>query len=399
MAGSPMSLLYEKRPSFLGRTAIAGVGYTPMTKNSGVSVLNLATTACRNAIEDCGLEPKDIDGIVTFSMFGDSAPAQAVAAGLGSPELSFAADLSFGGQAPCYCVTLAAMAVETGMAKNVLVYRALNGRSGLRIGSTGFRSPTSQYRYPIGFSAYPQYIAMWARRYMIETNTGYEGLGAVAVKQREYARRNERAIRRTPLTMESYLDSRFVVDPFRTHDCTSEVDGACALLVTSLDRARDLKNTPAVVQGAAWSTPSGSGLDIADFFSWEDWSRNSHSYHADRLWQSAAMGPKEVDFAEIYDCFSAVVLMGLEGLGLVGRGEAADFVAAGETGPEGSLPTNTHGGLLCEGYLHGMNTVAEAALQIQGRAGDRQLAKHDSCAVTSGALMDGSALVLTRDAA
>jgi acetyl-CoA acetyltransferase len=394
-----MSLLYDRRPSFLGRTAVAGVGYTPLTKNSGVTVVNLATTACRNAVLDAGLEPSEVDGIVTFSMFGDSAPAQAVAAGLGSPELSFAADLSFGGQAPCYAVTLAAMAVESGMARNVLVYRALNGRSGIRIGSTGFRSPTGQYRYPIGFSAYPQYIAMWARRYMIETQTGYDGLGAVALRQREYARMNERAIRRTPLTMQAYLESPFVVDPFRTHDCTSEVDGACAVLVTSLDRARSLEHTPAVIEGAAWSTPRGSGLDIADFFSWEDWSRNSHSYHAGRLWQSAQMEPSDVDFAEIYDCFSAVVLMSMEGLGLVGRGEAADFIAAGETGPQGKLPVNTHGGLLCEGYLHGMNTVAEAVLQIQGRSGERQLERHDRCAVTSGALMDGSALVLARDAA
>ena len=110
------------------------------------------------------------------------------------------------------------------------------------------------------------------------------------------------------------------------------------------------------------------------------------------------MEPGDVDFAEIYDCFSAVVLMSLEGLGLVGRGEAAAFVAAGETSLEGSLPTNTHGGLLCEGYLHGMNTVAEAVVQIQGRAGERQVARHGSCAVTSGALMDSSALVLRSDA-
>ena len=394
-----MSKLYDKRPSFLGKTAIAGVGYTPLSKNSGVSVQALAVEACRNAAVDAGLDPKDVDGIVTFSMFGDSATAQGVSAGLGSPELSFAADLSFGGQAPCYAVTVAAMAVETGMAKNVLVYRALNGRSGIRIGSTGFRSPTAPFRYPIGFSAYPQYIAMWGRRYMIETGTGYEGLGQVAIAQRKYAQTNPRAVRRNPLTMEDYLRAQFVVDPFRSHDCTSEVDGACAVLVTSLDRARDLQHTPAVIEGAAWSTPTGSGLDIADFFNWEDWSVNSHTYHRDRLWQSAQMKPEDVDFAEIYDCFSPVVLMGLEGLGLVGRGEAADFIAAGETGPNGKLPTNTHGGLLCEGYLHGMNTVAEAVLQVQGRGGENQLEKHDRCAVTSGALMDGSALVLQRDAA
>jgi acetyl-CoA acetyltransferase len=394
-----MSVLYEKRPTFLGKTAIAGVGITQLTKSSGVSVGTLATTACRSALEDCGLPPEDVDGIVSFSLFGDSVPAQAVAASLGGPELTYAVDLNLGGQAPCFAVALAAMAVESGLARNVLVYRALNGRSGIRIGSTGFRSATSQFRYPIGFSAYPQYIAMWARRYMIETGTGYEGLGAVALAQRAYAQRNERAIRRNPLTMEAYLDTQFVVDPFRSHDCTSEVDGACAVLVTSRARARTLRHTPAVIEGAAWATPHGSGLDIADLFSWEDWSRNSHSHHAGRLWQSARISPADVDFAEIYDCFSAVVLMSLEGLGLVGRGEAAAFIAGGQTGPEGSLPTNTNGGLLCEGYLHGMNTVAEAVVQIQGRAGDRQVRRNDRCAVTSGALMDGSALVLSRDAA
>lgn len=393
-----MSLLYSKRPSFLGRTAVAGVGYSPLSKNSGVSVGSLAVSACRDALQDCGLSATEVDGVVTFSLFNDSVPAQAVAAGLGGPELSYAVDLNLGGQAPCYAVALAAMAVETGLARNVLVYRALNGRSGVRIGSTRFNSPTAQFRYPIGFSAYPQYIAMWARRYMIETNTGYEGLGAVAVSQRRYAQENERAIRRTPLTLESYLAAPLVVDPFRGHDCTSEVDGACAVLVTSVENARSLKHSPAVIEGAAWSTPRGSGLDMADFFSWPDWSRNAHSYHAARLWQSAQMSPQDVDFAEIYDCFSAVVLMGLEGLGLVGRGEAAQFVMAGETGPSGSLPTNTHGGLLGEGYLHGMNTVAEAVLQVQGRAGHRQVGRHDRCAVTSGALMDGSAIVLSRDA-
>jgi len=394
-----MSTTPARRPSFLGRTAVAGVGYTPLTKDSGVSVLNLATAACREALGDAGVSARQVDGIVTYSVLNDSVYAQAVAAGLGGPELSVAIDLNAGGQAPCYAVALAAMAVESGMASNVLVFRALNGRSGMRIGSTSSRSPTSQFRYPIGFSAYPQYIAMWARRYMIETGTGYEGLGAVAVSQRRYAMLNERAIRRSPLSMEDYLKSPFVVDPFRTNDCTSEVDGACAVLVTSLERARDLAHTPAVIEGAAWTTPSGSGLDHADLFSWKDWSRNAQSYLADRLWESARMRPEEVDFAQIYDCFSAVVLMSLEGLGLVPRGEAAAFVAAGETAATGSLPTNTHGGLLCEGYLHGMNTVAEAVLQIQGRAGVRQLRKHDRCVVTSGALMDGSAIVLARDTA
>jgi acetyl-CoA acetyltransferase len=385
------------RPSFLGRTAIAGVGYTELSKDSGLPVSALAIEACRAAVEDAGLTPEDVDGIVSFSLFNDSINVQAVQTGLAIPDLTYAVDLSVGGEAPCMCVILAAMAVETGMAKNVLIYRALNGRSGVRIGSTQFRSPSSPYRYPIGFSAYPQFIALWARRYMIETGATEEDLAGVVLAQRAFAADNERAIQRRQLTLEEYMASPMIVDPFHSADCTNEVDGACAVLVTSLDRARDLPHPPAVIQGAAWMTGPRSGLDIGDLFQWEDFSRNVHSYMGPRLLKSARMTPADVDFAEIYDCFSIVPLLGLEGLGLVGRGEAGAFVREGNTALDGSLPMNTHGGLLCEGYLHGMNTVNEAVLQIQGRGGSRQVRNHDVCAVTSGALMDGSQLILTSD--
>ena len=375
-------------------TAISGVGYTALTKESSRSVLSLATEACKNALDDCGLPAAEIDGVVSFSIFNDSVAGQAVANALAVPELSYALDLSFGGQAPCFAVANAAMAIASGLATNVLVFRALNGRSGTRIGSTQFSSPTSQYRYPIGFSAYPQYIAMLARRYMIETGATWEDLAGVVERQRDYAALNDRAIRRSPLTPEQYLESPFVVDPFRVVDCTSEVDGACAVVVTSLERARELAVPPAVIEGAAWGTGPKPGVDIADLHSWPDLSVNCHHFLAPRLWASCGLSPEEMDLAEIYDCFSAVVLMGLEGLGFVGRGEAGAFVRAGETALDGSLPVNTHGGLLCEGYLHGMNTVAEAALQIQQRGGTRQVAGAEACAVTSGAMMDGSALVL-----
>jgi acetyl-CoA acetyltransferase len=304
--------------------------------------------------------------------------------------------MSLGGQAPSFLVTHAAMAVASGLAENVLVYRALNGRSGVRVGSTQFSGPGAQYRYPIGFTAYPQYIAMWARRYMIETGAGYEDLAAVALAQRRYAEKNQRAVVRRPLTLEAYMDAPFVVDPFRVPDCTAEVDGACALLVTSLERARRLSHAPAVIEGAAYAIGRRSGLDIGDALLWKDYSRNYTSLLAGDLFASAGLHRDEIDFAEIYDCFTSTVLFGLEGLGFAGRGEAGAFVRTGETGPAGRLPTNTGGGLLCEGYLHGMNTVAEAVLQIQGRGGERQLARHQTCVVTSGGMMDGSALVLAR---
>jgi acetyl-CoA acetyltransferase len=380
-----------RRPSFLGRTAIAGVGYSTLSRNSGRSVLALALEACRGAIADAGLEPADVDGVGGFMFMNDSVPAQAVATGLALDGTGYSLDLQMGGQAPCFLVMQAAMAVEAGLAEHVVVYRALNGRSGLRVGSEPVTGPAGQYRYPIGFTAYPQYIGMWARRYLVETGCGEADLATVAMAARDHARRNPRAMMRQPLDLDSYLAAPFVVDPFRVPDCTFEVDGACALLVTSLDRARESGHPPAVIQGAAYRMGRGAGLDIGDFLLWKDYSRNFTSLLAGDLWASAGLRPADVDCAQIYDCFTSSVLLGLEGLGFAGRGEASAFLRAGE------LPVNTNGGLLCEGYLHGMNTVAEAVLQVQGRAGERQVAGARSCAVTSGAMMDGSALVLTRD--
>ena len=386
----------SRRPSFLGRTAIAGVGYTKLFRASGRSVLALAAEACRNALDDAGLERERVGGIASFSVLNDSVPGQSVATVLGLGKLSYVLDMSLGGQAPSFLVMHAAMAVESGLADAVLVYRALNGRSGVRVGSTQFPGPGSQYRYPVGFTAYPQYMAMWARRYMIETGAGYEDLAAVALAARRYAELNERAIVQSPLTLDDYMAAPFVADPYRAADCTSEVDGACALLVTSLELARDLRHDPVVIQGAAYAIGYRSGLDIGDALLWEDYSRNYTSLLAADLWKSAGLGPDEIDFAEIYDCFTSTVLFGLEGLGFAGRGEAGGFIRSGATAIDGRLPTNTNGGLLCEGYLHGMNTVAEAALQVQGRGGPRQVPKRDACVVTSGGMMDGSALVLTR---
>lgn len=385
------------RPAFLGRAALAGVGYTPFSKASHRTVTSLAIEACAAAIADCGLDAAEVDGIVSYSLYGDSVTGQAVANGLGMPHLRYSLDLNLGGQAPCFSVMNAAMAVASGLAENVLVFRALNGRSGIRIGSQRYPAPSAQYRYPIGFTAYPQYVAMWVRRYLIETGHSPDDLRHVVLQQRRYAAMNERAMVTRSMTAEEYLQGPFLVDPFRIPDCTTEVDGACAVVVTSVERARSLAHRPVVIEGAAWATGPRPGADIADILAWPDYSRNCTAALADDLWRSVGIGPRDIDVAELYDCFSGVVYMALEGLGLVKRGGAPDLVASGATWLDGPLPVNTHGGLLCEGYLHGMNTVAEAVLQVQGRGGERQAPRHDRCVVTSGALMDGSALVLVGD--
>jgi acetyl-CoA acetyltransferase len=377
--------------------AAAGVGYTALSKASGRSVLDLAAEATRAAAEDAGLPLSEVDGVVSFSVLNDSVSSEAVATTLALPQLRFVMDFQQGGQSPSFMIQQAAMAVAQGYAENVLVFRALNGRSGIRVGTGAFAGGAAQYRYPIGYNAYLMYIAMWARRYMHETGAGPEDLAAVAIAQRPYAVGNERAILRKPLDMDGYLSSPWVADPFRAADCTSEVDGACAVLVTSLDRARDLRHPPAVIASGAYRAGARPGLDIGDQLLYDDYTRNFTDLLRDELYGRAGITADDVDFAEIYDCFTSVVLMGLEGLGFCGRGEAGDFLRSGATALDGKLPVNTHGGLLAEGYLHGMNTVSEAVLQIQGRCGDRQAPRHEVGVVTSGALADGSALVLTAD--
>jgi hypothetical protein len=186
-----------------------------------------------------------------------------------------------------------------------------------------------------------------------------------------------------------------VADPFRAPDCTTEVDGACAVLVTSTSRARDLRRRPVVIRGAAYVAGKGSGLDAGDALLWDDLSRNYTGLLAEDLWGGAGMRPDDADMAQFYDCFSSSVLFALEGLGITGRGESGAFIRDGNTLPGGRLPMNTNGGLLNEGYLHGMNTVVEAVVQLQGLAGDRMVPNAETCVVTSGALTDGSALVLS----
>ncbi len=379
------------------RAAVVGVGYSPLTKSSDESVLALALGAVDAALDDAGLEPSMVDGMGSFMVNDDSVPCVATATAAGAGPLRWAVDLNLGGQAPCHLVWQAAQAVSRGDAEVVVVYRALKGRSGARVGGMQFPGMGGQFRYPIGYAHYMMYVAMWARRFLYETGQGAEDLASVAISQRWYAERNPRAIVRRPLDLAAYLDEPYVVEPFRHSDCTVEVDGACALVVASVERARDLRRPPAVVASGCYRAGPRPGLDIGDHLLWDDYTRNYTTWLREELFGRAGIGPDDVQVAEIYDCFTSTVLMGLEGLGLCQRGAAGAFVREGNTGIDGVLPTNTGGGLLAEGYLHGINTIAEAALQVQGRCGERQAPRHEVGVVTSGALMDGSALVLHAD--
>jgi acetyl-CoA acetyltransferase len=377
------------------KCAIAGVGYTQYSKKSGRTVRSLASEACLKAIEDAGLDVADVDGFVSFN-FNDSVPAIAVATELGVPEAGFAVDFLAGGNAANLIVLNAVAAIQSGLAKTVVCYRAMNGRSGFRLG--GGRQMAAhgitQFTAPFGWITYPQAMAMWCRRHMIEYGTTNEQLGSIAVTMRDNAALNERAMQRQPISIDDYFNSRQIVDPFRMLDICLESDGACAVVVTSAEHARDLKQKPVYVGGGAYGGGPQQGEDLFDAIRWPDHSHNYSKYIAKDLWASAGVGPEDVDLALIYDCFTYSIVMQLEGFGFCKEGEGGPLAASGAIARDGDIPVNPHGGLLSEAYIHGFNHVVEAVEQLRGQSGPRQIKDAEIALTTAGAMTCGSAMVL-----
>ncbi|HEY7488196.1 MAG TPA: acetyl-CoA acetyltransferase [Streptosporangiaceae bacterium] len=374
--------------TFRDRAAIAGVGYTPFSKNSGVSTLTLAVDAVLAALADAGLDVDDVDALATHRV-GDSTPPWVVAPALGVPEVTWYLDQFGGGSVSHSVVGQAAMAVAAGVATTVVCYRAINARSEFRMGGTGGgpegqgggknagRGPApvfdAQYQAPYGYLAPPQQFAMAARTHMIRYGTTHEQFGHVAVSQRANAVKNPRALKRDPITLDDYLASRWIAEPFRLLDCCLETDGACAVVVTSAERARDLRQPPVLISGTVWGggdsflSGAGSGPDGTDL------SVSEAARIAPRLYGMAGVGPGDIDVAELYDCFTYSVIVQLEDYGFCAKGEGGPYVESGATRLDGALPVNTHGGFLSEGYVHGINHIAEAVSQLRGTAGDRQV--------------------------
>ena len=377
------------------KCAIAGVGYTKYSKSSGVTVLELATEACRKACEDAGVNLDDVDGIISFN-FGDSVPSMAVATAMGLRDPQYIVEFSSGGNAANLITLSATAAINAGLAKNVLCFRAMNGRSGFRLGGGRQLAAhgVTQFTAPFGWITYPQAMAMWCRRHMIKYGTTKEQLGAIAITVREHARDNERAMLRKPLTMDEYLAGRPIVDPFGLYDICLESDGACAVLVTSSERARDMRKPPVYIMGGAYGGGRHQGADLFDAIRWTDLSENFTPYIAGDLWASAGIGPRDIDVAEIYDCFTYSIIMALEGLGFCKRGEGGAYAAGDAIKRSGELPTNTHGGLLSEAYIHGFNHVVEAVEQLRGESGNRQVPGAHIALTTAGAMTCGSAMIL-----
>ncbi len=385
------------------RCAIVGVGTTDYTFNSGRSTLTLAAQSGSAAIADAGLELADIDGIVRCEM--DEVLHADLAATLGLPNVRFWAAGSWAGAAPCGMVGLAVNAICSGQASNVLVFRSLNGRSGRRFGrewssgqSVGGGGTYLEFLAPYGLQSPGMAYALFARKHMIDYGTTSEQLGHIAVVCHARANQNPGAQRYGHvLTMADYLDSRMIADPLRRYDFCLETDGAAAVIVSAADRARDAKNPPILIRAVAQgdeAVPRQGGL----------WGNlltgpltNASAALADRLYRLAAMGPADIDVAQFYDCFTITVLMQLEDYGFCERGEGGPFAASGALELDGSLPINTSGGNLADGYIHGLSHIVEGVRQLRGES-TATVANAETCLVTSGMPGPGSsALILRRD--
>ncbi len=382
-----------------GVAAIAGIGATEFSKDSGRSELRLAAEAVQAALADAGLQPSEVDGLVTFTM--DSNAEVAVARELGIGELRFFSQIGYGGGAACATVHQAAMAIAAGVAEVVVCYRALNERSGRRFGQVSVgavQMPTSSgidngWHYPMGLGTPAATVAMMARRYLHTYGATSADLGAVTVADRRHAAANPAAwFYQRPITLADHQASRWIVEPLRLLDCCQESDGAVAVVVTSLQRARDLRQPPAVVKAAA----QGSGPDqftMTSFYRDDMTGLPEMGVVARQLWQQSGIGPADVRTAVLYDHFTPYVLMQLEELGFCPRGEARHFISGGAIEIGGRLPVNTHGGQLGEAYIHGMNGIAEGVRQVRGTSVN-QVPGDAPVLVTAGTGVPTSALIL-----
>ena len=386
-----------------GRSAIAGIGATEFSKNSGRSELRLACEAVSGALRDAGLTPGDVDGLVTFDI--DTNPETEVARNLGIPELKFMARTHYGGGGACATVQLASMAVTSGVADTVVVYRAFNERSGRRFGAgSGGHPPTGPpdaetmawaWTRAFGLVTPAGMVALHARRYMHASGATSEDFGRIAVIDRARAATNPAAwFYGRPITLEDHQASRWIVEPLRLFDCCQESDGGVALVVTSLERARHLRRPPAVIRAAV----QGSAHDQETMTSYyrSEPGLLEMDVIARQLWDGTGLRPSDLDGAILYDHFTPFVLMQLEALGFCPKGDARHFVADGHLELGGLLPMNTHGGQLGEAYIHGMNGIAEAVRQVRGKAVN-QIPQLERILVTGGTGVPTSALILEAD--
>jgi acetyl-CoA acetyltransferase len=375
----------------LGRAAaIAGIGQTSYARRDERSETRLAAEAALAALDDAGIAPADVDGMITYTL--DPVDEIGMCRALGVRDLAFTSRVPGGGAGAIGTVYQAAAAVASGACEAVLIWRAINQGAAYRYGqpqASGTWQPGSGtgsllWCMPFGAQAPATWAALAIQRYMHEFGVTNRDFGRIAVLHRKHAATNPSAIfHGKPITLEEHQTSRWIVEPvLRLLDCCQENAGAAAAVITTLERARDSRQPPVRIAAAAQSIPAE--VEVI-----------SNYYHADltvmpeaigtarRLWAQSGLGPRDMRVALLYDAFTPNVMKQLEAFGFCKHGEAKDFVAAGECELSGSIPTNTHGGHSGEAYIHGMNLVTEGVRQIRGTAAN-PVASVEHALVSSG---------------
>ncbi len=388
-----------------GKTAVVGIGLSKLTRRPEAPLGALALDACRAAIEDAGLKPEDIDGICTypdqpFAGAGRRDGEDLVNAlflmnhgGL-APDIKWYAQISTGmiASAPIEGVN----ALISGAAKYVLFWRAMHIPKGTY---NSFRSYSAggdgQFGAVYGHVHGYQTHAIAYRHYLNKYHQNREKMAALVTNSRRNANLNPGAFfYNQPMSVEDYLNARMIAEPMCLFDCDVPIEGCTAIVMTTADRAKDLKNKPAYIAGYGQNTAHRPEYLTYMVDSYLDAGRP----HVGKIYERAGMGPKDIDVAELYDGFAPSTLYWLEAAGFCGEGEALDFVQNGNVSLEGSLPVNTFGGSLSEGRLHGMGHLAEAVRQVTDRADKRQIKDANTAIAIDGSpLLRGSGMIFTRE--
>lgn len=377
------------------KAAVTGIGETLYSRNSGKSVIALQLEAALKAIEDAGLSPKDIDGIIPYS--NSPVVAEDFITNFGIGDLRLSATTPLGGASCVAAVQCAVLAISGGLCNHVLIPIGRNGASGERIGARVQQMPqfkvVGEYEMPIGAIAPAQLYAPMARRHMELYGTTSRQLGEIAVSTRHNAILNGNAIMTKPMTIEEHQASRMISDPLRLYDCSLESDGGAAIVLSAADRAKDLRKPPVYVMGVAEGHPDSPSVITQR----TDLTRLGIAKAAPKAFGMAGVAHEDIDVAEIYDCFTYIVLCQLEDIGFCRKGDGGPFVESGAIRLDGKLPINTHGGLLSQAHMVGMNHVVELVRQLRGEAGGTQVDGAEIGLVTGyGDMGDGSIAIMRR---
>lgn len=376
------------------KVAITGVGETAFLRKGTRTLMHMMTEACLAAIADAGLTPADIDGYIGNRMVPGS-DDMGHAIGMKDRAFSAVTDVA-GGTAPAgQALILAQLAIEAGLCRHVLVpYGIQSTKPGGVYGFHAKEPLKAALEMPVGFFGQPAYFASMANRYAHDHGLSEEELASVAITYREWAVLNPNAQRREPMGLEEYRLTPMISTPLRVADCCLTTDGACAYVVSAVERAVDMPNP--VVQVA------GVGIGTNNFPHGVLFTQNPCTYEfpglasAAKAYAMAAVGPGDLDLAQVYDGFSISALIQTEMLGLCARGEGGRFYHAGHARPGGRMPINTSGGHLSGGYVPGINLLIEGVRQLRGREGARQVPDARVCAVSGLGGNSHSTTILTR---